>query len=186
MKKLIMAIGFLFAGILAVNAQDSTQYRRDPLPPDTTAVEQDTTVQDEQDTSSMQYRTEDPARDTTSLSSEGQQDMNQSRDQQDMNQDTTKTAAENQSSSYRSDDQEDDADRKEITVAELPALIQEQLKGQDYTGWLVSNAHKKEKDGQTIYAVELRNGAETKKVKFDAQGNKLKEKDEKDKKDYDR
>ena len=95
-----------------------------------------------------------------------------------MNQDTTKTAAENQQDQYRSDDGED-RDRKEIMVADLPALVQEQLKSQDYAGWLVSGAYKKEKDGQTIYVTELKNGSETKKVKFDAQGNKLKEKGEK-------
>jgi hypothetical protein len=64
-----------------------------------------------------------------------------------------------------------------ITASELPAPIQTALQGQDYSGWTVASATKKEKEGKTIYAVELKNGAETKKVKFDAEGNMLKEKD---------
>ena len=64
-----------------------------------------------------------------------------------------------------------------ITASELPAPIQTALQGQDYSGWTVASATKKEKDGKTVYAVELKSGAETKKVKFDADGNMLKEKD---------
>jgi hypothetical protein len=64
-----------------------------------------------------------------------------------------------------------------VASSELPAPIQQSLQGQDYSGWTVGNAYKKEKDGKTVYAVELSNGSETKKVKFDEQGNKLKEKD---------
>jgi uncharacterized membrane protein YkoI len=64
-----------------------------------------------------------------------------------------------------------------VTASELPAAIQTALQGQDYSGWTVANAMKKEKDGKTVYAVELKNGAETKKVKFDADGTMLKEKD---------
>lgn len=63
-----------------------------------------------------------------------------------------------------------------IAASELPAAIRTSLEGQDYSGWTVANSYKKEKDGQTFYVVELKNGAETKKVKFDAQGNKMKEK----------
>lgn len=76
--------------------------------------------------------------------------------------------------------QDKDKDKKPIAVSELPATITASLQGQDYTGWTASNAFTTEKDGQTIYIVELKNGSETKKVKFDAQGNKLKDK-EKDK-----
>ena len=64
-----------------------------------------------------------------------------------------------------------------ITASELPAPIQTALQGQDYSGWTVASATKKEKEGKTVYAVELKNGAETKSVKFDAEGNMLKEKE---------
>jgi uncharacterized membrane protein YkoI len=70
-----------------------------------------------------------------------------------------------------------DQDGQSIAASELPASIQSALQGQDYSGWTVGNAMKKEKDGKTFYSVELSNGSETKKVKFDADGNVVKEKD---------
>jgi hypothetical protein len=69
------------------------------------------------------------------------------------------------------------SDKESIAVTELPSIIQDQLKSQDYSSWTVSNAYRKEKEGKTVYAVEMTSGSETKVVKFDAQGNKLKEKD---------
>ena len=91
-------------------------------------------------------------------------------------QDTTAT----QSDRYQTPTQEPKSDYSEkdaISTTELPAPIQEKLKGQDFSGWMISKAFKKDKDGQVVYAVELKNGAETKKVKFDADGNELKDKD---------
>ena len=73
--------------------------------------------------------------------------------------------------------QSQDKDMQAIAVTDLPANIQASLQGQDYSGWTVANAHKKEKDGKSFYVVELKNGAETKKVKFDADGNVVKEKE---------
>lgn len=70
-----------------------------------------------------------------------------------------------------------DQDGQAIAASELPASIQSALQGQDYSGWTVGNAMKKEKDGKTFYAVELSNGSETKKVKFDAEGNVVPEKE---------
>lgn len=70
-----------------------------------------------------------------------------------------------------------DQDGQAIAASELPASIQSALQGQDYTGWSVGNATKHEKDGKTFYSVELTNGSETKKVKFDADGNVVTEKD---------
>jgi hypothetical protein len=64
-----------------------------------------------------------------------------------------------------------------IASSELPAPVQTALQGQDYTGWTVGNAYKKEKDGKTFYAIEMTKGSETKKVKFDADGNVVKEED---------
>jgi hypothetical protein len=73
--------------------------------------------------------------------------------------------------------QSPDQDKQAIATSELPASIQASLQGTDYSGWTVSNAHKKEKDGKTMYSVELTKGSETKMVKFDADGNVVKEKD---------
>lgn len=90
-------------------------------------------------------------------------------------QDSTAT----QSDRYQTPAQEpksDYSDKDAISATELPAAIQDKLKGQDYSGWMVSKAFKKEKDGKVVYAVELKNGSDTKKVKFDADGNVLKEK----------
>lgn len=64
-----------------------------------------------------------------------------------------------------------------IAASDLPAAVTASLQSQDYSGWTVSNAFKKEKDGKTIYKVELKNGEETKTVKFDADGNMIKGKD---------
>ena len=72
---------------------------------------------------------------------------------------------------------DDYTDKDMIAATDLPAPIQDKLKSTDYSGWTVSKAFRKMKDGQTLYAVELKNGTDTKKVKFDAQGNVLKEKD---------
>jgi len=73
--------------------------------------------------------------------------------------------------------QSPEQDGQAIAASELPAPIQSALQGQDYSGWSVSSATQKEKDGKTIYKVELTNGSETKKVKFDADGNMLEDKD---------
>jgi hypothetical protein len=103
-------------------------------------------------------------------------------------QDTTSTTTQDQSEQYRSDDmsQNQDDDSQEISVAELPAAVQDKLQSQDYTGWAVEKAMTKEKDGQTVYAVKLKQGNETKKIKFDAMGNVLEEKDkDKNKEDKD-
>jgi hypothetical protein len=75
-----------------------------------------------------------------------------------------------------SDDQSQDQDKGQaIATSELPANIQASLQGQDYSGWTVANAYKKDKDGKTFYAVELTKGDEKKMVKFDADGNVAKD-----------
>ena len=74
------------------------------------------------------------------------------------------------------EDQSQDQDKGQaIATSELPANIQASLQGQDYTGWTVANAFKKEKDGKTFYMVELTKDSEKKTVKFDADGNIMKE-----------
>ncbi len=98
---------------------------------------------------------------------------------QDTTQDRSNQYNQQQSDQYNQQDQEDQ-DMQRISTSELPAAVQASLEGQDYSGWTVEQAFKKDKDGQTIYAVELKQGNETKKVKFDAQGNKLDKDKDKD------
>jgi hypothetical protein len=94
-------------------------------------------------------------------------------------QDTTSTSK--SSDQYRTaqqDKQQKDeyTDKEVIATSDLPQRVREQIQGQDYSGWTVSKAYRKTKEGKTMYAVELMQGSDKKIVKFDAQGNKLKEK----------
>ncbi|HTE29059.1 MAG TPA: hypothetical protein VK666_01705 [Chryseolinea sp.] len=73
-------------------------------------------------------------------------------------------------------DRDNYTEKDVIAASELPKPIQDQLKGQDYSGWTIDKAYRKMKDGKTTFAVELKNGTDKKKVKFDEQGNVLKEK----------
>ena len=76
------------------------------------------------------------------------------------------------------DDQSQDQDKGQaIATSELPANIQAALQGQDYSGWTVASASKMEKEGKTFYIVELTKADEKKSVKFDADGNVVKEKE---------
>jgi uncharacterized membrane protein YkoI len=76
------------------------------------------------------------------------------------------------SSDYQSQDQDKG---QAIATSELPANIQAALQGQDYSGWTVANAYKKDKDGKTVYLVELTKDQEKKSIKFDADGNVMKD-----------
>jgi hypothetical protein len=70
----------------------------------------------------------------------------------------------------------------------LPQPVQTKLQSQDYQGWVVSSAYRKnwtdpnnaQATSQEIYIVEVKNGADMKKLKFDKDGNEI-EKKEKDK-----
>ena len=70
-------------------------------------------------------------------------------------------------------------DKDVIAEGDLPSQIQASLQSDEYKDWTVSKVYRKTKDGQPMYAVELQNGSETKKVKFDAQGKVVKEKGKK-------
>jgi hypothetical protein len=91
---------------------------------------------------------------------------------------TNQGAGTSQSSQYSQDEMGQDSytEKEVIAASELPASVTKQLQSQDYSSWSVGKAYRKEKDGQTYYAVEMTNGSEKKMVKFDAQGNKVKEK----------
>jgi len=70
-----------------------------------------------------------------------------------------------------------DQEKQQIAISELPEAIRASLTREDYIGWTVGNAFKKEKRGKIVYSVELTKGSETRQVRFDAEGNKLNEKD---------
>jgi hypothetical protein len=68
----------------------------------------------------------------------------------------------------------------QIQITELPAAIQTSLQSQDYSGWTVATAYRgtqKDSSDETksmeVYVVDLKNGAETKTVRFDKDGKKL-------------
>ncbi|HEY9044442.1 MAG TPA: hypothetical protein VIN08_01030 [Ohtaekwangia sp.] len=62
-------------------------------------------------------------------------------------------------------------DKVKIKAEELPQTVKKALEGEDYRGWLINAAyHDKTKN---TYEVELKNGAETKTVKFDKEGKKI-------------
>jgi hypothetical protein len=93
-----------------------------------------------------------------------------------MAQDSTSVAPQTPPPTEVQGDDQDKDKGQAIAASELPAPVQTALQGQDYTGWTVANASKKEKDGKTTYIVELKNGSEMKTVKFDADGTAIKEK----------
>ena len=150
MKKLMFALCLMFGGSVVVSAQDNK----------------------DQDTTSNQYRN-----DTQSQSPQDQQGQGQYQDQ----------------------------NRERIQSTELPDAVKRSLEDQEYRGWLVNGAFKAkgaadnsamESDstnadanhqgdnnavgaqGEEIYIVELKNGAETKTVRFDKDGQKIEGMDE--------
>ncbi|HTE31609.1 MAG TPA: hypothetical protein VK666_14605, partial [Chryseolinea sp.] len=58
-----------------------------------------------------------------------------------------------------------------IKSEELPAPVKKALEMQDYRGWLIDAAYKY--TATETYEVSLKNGAETKVVKFDKDGKKV-------------
>jgi hypothetical protein len=99
------------------------------------------------------------------------------------------TAAASTQEQPMSHDQEDQ-DRVQIQVSELPQPVQTKLQSQDYQGWVISSAFRKnwtdpnnaQATAQEIYIVELKNGADTKKLKFDKDGNEIEKDKDKDQK----
>jgi hypothetical protein len=110
-------------------------------------------------------------------------------------QDTTSTSQQNPQ--YPTSTQQEDQDREKINSRDLPDAVKRSLEAQDYRGWLVNAAYKtkgvsdqsdstslNQSDttavtgdtgayGQEVYVVELKNGAQTKTVRFDKDGKKL-------------
>lgn len=159
MKKVMFALCFMFGGVVTLMAQE------------------------EQDTTSNQYRTE-----------------TQSQYPQDAQDGTQQNPLDAQA-------QYQQQDRERIQSTELPDEVKRTLEGAEYRGWLISGAFKaKGSDEQSsmqsegnvdvttpdntnandqgtvnatdteqeeIYIVELKNGAETKTLRFDKDGQKL-------------
>lgn len=94
--------------------------------------------------------------------------------------DRTSTSTQTQTQAQSHDQ---DQDKQQISVSELPDAVTAKLESQDYSGWTVGSAYKKMgESNQEMYIVELRQGAETKKIKFDRDGNQI----EKDKQHHDK
>lgn len=74
-----------------------------------------------------------------------------------------------------------DKEGEQIELSELPAAVQTKLQGTDYQGWVVVNARKKmwsdpenaQAEAKEVYVIEAKNGSETKKLKFDKDGNEI-------------
>ncbi len=63
---------------------------------------------------------------------------------------------------------QDQDDKTKIKSEELPEAVKKALEAQEYRGWLIDGAyHVKASDS---YEVQLKNGAETKTVKFSKDG----------------
>ena len=102
-------------------------------------------------------------------------------------------------SQYPQDVMGQDQDRERIQATELPDGVKRALEGEEYRGWLISGAFKSnegadqsmmesdttstgvnepsinatETEEEEVFIVELKNGAETKTLKFDSDGQML-------------
>ncbi|HYC85474.1 MAG TPA: hypothetical protein VEB86_09640 [Chryseosolibacter sp.] len=116
-------------------------------------------------------------------------------------QDTTSTPSPTDPTSTQSpaESPTQDQGRVKIKSQDLPDAVKSSLESQEYRGWLVNSAYKMESSsdanvsggtptdttavsgntgdvasaGQEVYIVELKNGAQTKTVRFDKDGKKL-------------
>ncbi len=102
-------------------------------------------------------------------------------------QDTTFTDETQTQQQYPTQRAEDDRER--MNSRDLPDAVKRSLETQQYRGWLINSAYKTtglsqggnptgaDTDtgayGQEIFVVELKNGAQTKTVRFDKDGNRL-------------
>jgi hypothetical protein len=100
-------------------------------------------------------------------------------------QDSTSTEGQNKIKD-QAEMQDQSQDRVKIKSQDLPESVKKALEGQDYRGWLVNAVYKSRtasKDpnatagsyGKDLYVVELKNGAQTKTVRFDGDGKKIDE-----------
>jgi hypothetical protein len=93
-------------------------------------------------------------------------------------QDTT-----SQRNAYRPEVKEVQIVNEKIETRDLPMAVRKSLEGQEYRGWLINSVHKAplsdrnnpENIHGVMYIVELVNGTELKALKFDKEGNKLRD-----------
>lgn len=163
MKKVMFALCFMFGGIAVVTAQEK------------------------QDTTSNQYRTETQSPDMQSQDGQSQDSLSQD------------SQTQSQSQSQYPQDAMAQQDRERIQATELPDEVKRALEGEEYRGWLISGAFKSTggdeqsmsndststdanrqgnanatgAEDEEVYIVELKNGAETKSVRFDSNGQKM-------------
>ncbi len=62
-------------------------------------------------------------------------------------------------------------ERVKVKTEDLPEAVKKSLASEDYRGWLISAAY--EVKSKNRFEVELKNGAETKTVIVDKEGNKV-------------
>jgi hypothetical protein len=209
MKKIILAIGLMFGGVAFVNAQEQQQQQQQDTT-QTQQSDQyrtDTTSTDSTDDTQYQNQQNQDQSDTTSTDqSEQQSDMYRTEGEGNVNDTTSNDAStestETESTTPTTDDQsstqegltqdstmDQDQEGEKIEVSELPASVQTKLQSTDYQGWVVVSARKKmwsdptnaQAASKEVYVIEAKNGAETKKLKFDKDGNEIEH--DKDKKD---
>jgi hypothetical protein len=122
-------------------------------------------------------------------------------------QDTTSTPSPTDPTSTSQSPMQDQG-RVKIKSQDLPDAVKSSLESQEYRGWLVNSAYKMEESSssdttavgnpsdttdvsgnvgdtgssQEVYIVELKNGAQTKTVRFDKDGKKLDDEDGNDQK----
>lgn len=84
-----------------------------------------------------------------------------------------RTSTQGQTQTQTTQDQDQDK-KQQIAVSELPEAVSAKLESQDFSGWTVGNAYKKtDESNREMYIIELKQGTETKKVKFDSDGNEM-------------
>jgi hypothetical protein len=64
-------------------------------------------------------------------------------------------------------------DQIQIKSEELPIAVKKALESPEYKGWIINAAYKDKKHEK--YVVELKNGADTKKLKFNTEGKVVKD-----------
>lgn len=93
----------------------------------------------------------------------------------------TPTTDDQMSSDQSGVSQDQEQEGEKIEVSELPAAVQTKLQSNDYQGWVVTSARKKmwsdpdnaQAASKEVYVIEAKNGSETKKLKFDKDGNEI-------------
>jgi hypothetical protein len=198
MKKIILAVSLMFGGAVFVNAQDqqqdttqtqtqqSDQYRSDSTSTDDTQNQNATQSDTNSTQQSDMYRTETDSTstgdDASSTGTQNETDASSTGTQTPTTPPITDDQSSTGSTSQSGVSQDDqDQEGEKIEVSELPAAVQTKLQSTDYQGWVVSSARKKmwtdpsdpQATSKEVYVIEAKNGSDTKKLKFDKDGNEI-------------